>query len=422
MKKIIIGSVISLLMLAILPIRSLAAGGIFASGGGDVTVGQTVTVNIVASGASFDTVHGSISISGPVAITSFVTGDATWISKPSNDGTFDGAFLGEKKTSFTVATIKLKGTSAGSGAVSVNGAYLKNAGAVVGSNNSSASFSFEKAPDLPGKVLVSSSTHPDQNTPYEATTISLSWNKDSGVDGFSYLLDQVAGTTPSAKITDAGTSATFTDKAVGVYYFHIRAHKADGWGGTTHFTINIKEPDPKIDEKLEKPSGIKIERVDNAVNNITDGTLTGITIFGKTEPNFTANIALDPAPTLPEGKTLSTTADTDGKFSLLIDFPLKAGYYKLSVQGQKEKVLTPIYNNKRFEISLKDGGTINIITEKDIATKKQTNASQVKGAFINKEFTVMQYLIVTLTLAVLVLIIIELLRFIKKRRSKKNKI
>ena len=416
MKKLIVSSLVAFLILMFLPVKTSAAGGIYATGSGTKTVGQSFTVNVVASGATFNALEGTIAVGGSLSVVSFSAGGATWITAPANGVHFKGMVAGGTD-SLTVASIKLKATAVGSGSVSVSSVRLANGGADVGSGASGASFTIQKAADLPGAVKVTSSSHPDPNTPYEATTIVLSWIKDSGVDAFSYLLDQAEATTPAAKTTDANTSVTYADKAVGTYYFHIRAHKADGWGTTAHFKINIKEPDAKIDATLTKPSDIKIERDANAKNNIDDGTLTGIVISGKTEPGFTANITFDPAPTLPEGKTLTAVADVQGQFRLLIDFPLKAGFYKLTIQGQKEKVLTPISDLLKFEISLKDGGVINMITSDDINQPEKTVAAVVKSAFLKQEFSVMTYLIITLGLAILTLIIIEAVRFIKRRRS-----
>lgn len=415
MKKIV--AIIAMLAMTVmtLPTKSLAAGGIYASGGKTVTVGSTITVNVVASGATFDTVSGSISVSGPVSVTSFTAGDATWINRPSNGGSFNGAFLGEKKTSFTVATIKLKGTGVGSGSVNVSGASLKNAGAVVGSGSGSTSFTIQKAPDLPGAVKVSSSTHPDPGTAYEATTIALSWVKDAGVDNFSYLLDQVADTTPAAKATDANTSISYPDKAIGVYYFHIRAHKTDGWGSASHFKITIKEPDAKIDTTLSAPRDIQIRKSDGFVNTITDGTVTGIIISGVTEPNFTVNLTLTPAPTLPEGKKLSATADADGKFEVLLDYPIVAGYHKLTIQGQLLKVLTPISSETVFEISQAKGGSINVLTEADVIAPATVKAEQTKS-FLSK-FDKQTMLYVLGIIVLLALAIFAIVKYVRRKKS-----
>lgn len=350
---------------AIIPTDTRAAGGIFASGGGKKQTGQTFTISVAASGADFDSLQGTISVDGPVDIVSFSAGGATWLpgKAPSNGSQFVG--ICSPASSLTVASIKLKAKAVGSGSVSVSGVKLARNGVVTGTGSGGASFTIERAPDLPDAITITSTTHPDPNQAYDATTISLAWNKEKNVDGFSYLLDQVENTVPPAKTTNANTSATYENQAVGTYWFHIRAHNGDGWGNTTNFKVNIKEPDAKIDAALSKPSGIEIKESDLFVNNIKDGTVSGIVISGTTEPGFTANIKLEPAVTIPEGKTMSTIADEQGRFSLLLDFPVPAGFHLLTVQGQKDKVLTPVSDEIRFEISQAKGGKITVLTDAD---------------------------------------------------------
>lgn len=418
MKKLTLSVLIIMSILLSCPAATQAASGIFPNGSGTKTVGKAFTANIVASGAEFNAFQGTISVSGP-ATASITAGSAdTWMSKPSIDGTFSGALLGRKVTSLTIATVTLKGTSPGKVSLSVSGVILKDGATTVGTSGGTASFTIQKAAELPGSVSVTSDSHPDQNTSYEATTAVLSWVKASGVDGFSYLLDESGDTNPEPKIKDSGSSASYENISVGVHYFHIRAHKPDGWGPVTHFKITVKEPDPKINESLTKPVIREIKRVDNAANNIDNGTLAGIEITGKTEPGFTANIIFSPALKLPEGKSTSIVSGAEGDFRLLIDWPLPAGFYKITAQGQKEKVLTPIGNSISFEISLKQGGQINLITDSDVKPPVITSNPVVKGSFLRREYPIMSYLIFTLILALLTLAVVELFIYIKKRRGR----
>jgi len=414
MKRLIATLVLFLLSFSICPKPTLAAGGIFASGGGNVTVGQTITVTVTASGANFDALEGTISIDGPVTVSSFSEGSATWITKPSNGAHFKGAVMGGTD-SLRVATIKLKATGVGSGAVSLSAVRLAKAGAQVGTGTDNASFNIAKAPELPGSVKVSSPSHPDQNTAYEATTIELAWEKEKGVDNFSYLLDQAEKTTPPTKATDANTTISYPNQAIGVYYFHIRAHKPDGWGGTTHFKITIKEPDAKIDETLAKPANIEIKKSVDFINSIADGTVTGIVISGVTEPGFTANITLLPEFKLPEGKAMTAIADSEGKFELILDFPIVAGYHKLTIQGQQEKVLTPISDEVIFEISQVKGGTISILTEADINPPIQVKSAEKSQSFLDKfdKQTIFYSAGIVLLIILLVWIIVK---FAKRRK------
>jgi hypothetical protein len=220
-------------------------------------------------------------------------------------------------------------------------------------------------------------------------------------------LDQAEKTTPAAKTTDASMTVTYPDKAIGTYYFHIRAHKADGWGGTTHFTINIKEPDAKIDESLSKPNNIEIKKSDSFENNITDGTVTGLVISGMTEPGFTTNLTLTPTPTIPEGEILTAVADNTGKWEVVIDYPIISGFHKLTVQGQKDKVLTPISDEVAFEISQAKGGAINILTSADELAPVKAAETPAKSLKINKKMLFYGAAGIVLIILIVILVVLS---------------
>ena len=55
----------------------------------------------------------------------------------------------------------------------------------------------------------------------------------TGIEGYSYVLDQVASTVPPAQITDDKNVKAYDDLTPGVWYFHIRAKDGAGnWGPT----------------------------------------------------------------------------------------------------------------------------------------------------------------------------------------------
>lgn len=413
MKKFII--IFAALLLYLVP-KSAYAAGIYASGGGSKNVGQTFTVTIAASGAAFDSLQGVINVSGPVDVMSVSPGGATWMpgKSPAIGSQFVGITSGTDK--LTVATVKLKAKSEGSGSISVSGAKLAKAGAIVGTDGGSTSFSIQKAPELPGKVSVSSSSHPDQNASYEERNISLSWSKSNGATGFSYLLDQSADTVPAAKVTSADTSATYNDKGPGTYYFHIRAQNGDGWGGTTHFKINIKEPEPKEDASLKKPYNIEIKKGPNFVNDIDNGTVSDVVISGMVEAGYFVDLTFDPGISVPEGKKITGIEPKDGKWDVAIDYPIKSGFYKLTARGKKDKTLTPVSDVVRFEISQAKGGTISLLTSSDTKVAK----SEVKGeadsqsaankAVPNQRFSLTVILGVVAVLVVIIVTVVYILR------------
>ena len=394
-----------------LPIPAFAAGISVSGGGGTKYVGDDVSLSITASGSTFNAFSGTISVSGPMKIISCSPSKALWVKEPSSTGDFAGA-LTDSTSSFKISTCKVRGTGVGTGRLSISSVKLANKGEIVGSNGSSASITFERRPTPPGTITVTSQSHPDPNSAYETTTIMLNWDRPANVTGFSYLLDQKADTTPPEKVTNNEAAATYENQAVGVYYFHIRAINGDGWGPTTHFAINIKEPDPKVKDILNKPKDISVKKAKEFIDDPIEGTFAGILISGQTEPGYTANIKLDPMPTLPENKLLSTLADSSGHFELLIDFPIKGGFYKLTVQGQSDKILTPLSDPINFEINLAKGGSVITLTADD------ANEPVIPPAPAKKWYEKINYFVVTLILLPLFLIcLILLIRFFAKNKK-----
>ena len=85
------------------------------------------------------------------------------------------------------------------------------------------------------------STHPVQATWYANNDAGAELERgdrrgaELGVAGYSYVLDQVADTTPDTRVEAARRRATPT-RADGIWYFHVRAVDAAGNGGATSTT------------------------------------------------------------------------------------------------------------------------------------------------------------------------------------------
>jgi hypothetical protein len=383
------------LLVALLPLAtpSAFAAGISASGGGSKVVGQNFTISVVASGAEFDSLQGTISVSGPISIVSFGAGSATWLpgKSPSNGNQFVG--ITSPTRSLTVASITLKGTKEGKGSVTVSGVRLARNGSYVGDSGGSASFTIGRAPTPPGTIEISSSTHPDQGTAYAATTLEIAWKAPSnGASGYSYGINEVADTAPEQKVTGTGTSAKYEGLTVGTHYFHIRAQNGDGWGPAAHFKVVIKEPDAKIDSALGLPSIMSVEKTAQFATDIETGTVRGFVVKGAGGiSGYTVNLAFSPKDRLPAElfqaiaaksdtveagaiPTPTSTATTtplmatpaaDGAWSVTIDQPIPAGFYRLTVQSQKDKVLSPESTAVSLELSVAAGGSIRLITAAD---------------------------------------------------------
>lgn len=96
----------------------------------------------------------------------------------------------------------------------------------------------------PEGVRVFSDTHPFQGQWYNNNSPSISWDKDAGVDGFSYVLDNIPSTVPENKIISADTTTAFENLADGLWYFHIKARKNGAWSTTGHFLVRIDTRPP----------------------------------------------------------------------------------------------------------------------------------------------------------------------------------
>lgn len=373
------------LVTSFLPDSALAAAGIVPSGGTSVQNGQTFTVTVKASGATFDSLQGTISVSGPVSIVSFSAGGATWLpgKAPANNNQFVG--IVSPTSSLTVATIKLKGTKEGKGSVTVSGARLARSGAEVGSAGGTTSFTITRALVPPGSITVSSATHPDQTVAYEATTVELGWDKPTGVSGYSHVFDQVADTVPPTTVTTADVAAKYEGVAIGTYYFHIRALNGDGWGSTTHFKVTVKEPDPKVDDTLAKTTIASISLGDGYVNDPTVGTISKLTLSGTVVSGYATNVSLLPKPTLAAETKLTSEISTDGNWTLTIPDAIPAGFYTLTAQGQKEKSLTPASDPMTIQLSVAEGGSLRVITSADTNKPPRTDIVKVLGVTLKKQ-------------------------------------
>lgn len=116
-------------------------------------------------------------------------------------------------------------------------------------NNSNTGKSTTPAPN------VTSSTHPDQNSWYNNNTPDFSWNRPSGVTGFSYVFDQSPGTDPGQTVNTTNTGTSFTKKADGTWYFHIRAVGPNGWSSTTNYRVQIDTTAPYSVTVVTDPKG-----------------------------------------------------------------------------------------------------------------------------------------------------------------------
>lgn len=107
-------------------------------------------------------------------------------------------------------------------------------------------------PNTPKAPVVTSTTHPDFEKWYKASTAELAWNLPSGITAIRTLLDTSPNTIPTIVYDTPVSSKTLEDLPQGVSYFHIQFKNADGWGKVTHVPLRIDSEAPSRFEISEE--------------------------------------------------------------------------------------------------------------------------------------------------------------------------
>jgi hypothetical protein len=237
--------------------------------GGDFTI----SVGVNSGGNAINAIEATVNIpTSVVTITAASTGGSLcsiWVQQPTISGStisFKCGIPGGTTASGGLVSISLHANTAGTGSASITGArILADAGTNVTGGTSGGTYTVTTpvyvAPPAPVYVTpspsVSSGTHPDPNAWYKNSNPAFSWGSASG---FSYVFDQNPSTVPAAQINTSDTSISFTDKADGTWYFHIRANGKNGWSGTTTFRVQIDTTNPTDLDIVTDPKDVADKR------------------------------------------------------------------------------------------------------------------------------------------------------------------
>lgn len=125
---------------------------------------------------------------------------------------------------------------------------------------------------------VFSSTHSDQNRWYKNNNPTFSWEKEQGVNDFSYSIDYDCHGVPDNISEGNHTSVSYNDLADGIWYFHIKAKKGNSWGGTSHYLAQIDATKPADFSLVFQPklkSSVMVSK-EPIVSFITTDAFSGI--------------------------------------------------------------------------------------------------------------------------------------------------
>lgn len=147
---------------------------------------------------------------------------------------------------------------------------------VLGSR-SGAIFSFKLPP--PAGPAVVSPGHEDPNKWYQDNNVEFIWTLPKGATAVSYVLNNEALAIPDNISEGNKTSILYKNLAEGTQYFHIKAFNPDsGWGGTTHYSVNL-DNNPPADFKINvNPGATTSVRRPTVVFDTTD-TASGLSHF-----------------------------------------------------------------------------------------------------------------------------------------------
>ncbi|TSC53672.1 MAG: Uncharacterized protein LiPW39_131 [Parcubacteria group bacterium LiPW_39] len=159
----------------------------------------------------------------------------------------------------------------------------------------------------------------------------------AGITASRLLLGHVAEATPLVVYTPAVNSKEFIDLEDGVWYFHVQLRNASGWGGITHFRL-------QIDTQPPKPFAIEFidgESNDNPTPKITFGTIdetSGIDRYeikiGNDEPLMTTQSATKKEPFI-------LPPQSPGKKTIVVEAFDKAGNSTAATKEFIIKALEP---------------------------------------------------------------------------------
>jgi hypothetical protein len=131
------------------------------------------------------------------------------------------------------------------------------------------------APESP---KISSPTHPNQNKWYKDNNPTFSWEKEEGVNGFSYSFDQDPLGTPDNVFEGDHTSVSYSEIKDGVWYFHIKAQKEEVWGGTSSYVVWIDTAAP-ASFSLEAEPSFKTTEKDISLSFKSTDALSGVDYY-----------------------------------------------------------------------------------------------------------------------------------------------
>ncbi len=156
-----------------------------------------------------------------------------------------------------------------------------------------------QVPDRPTPILTSS-THPDQNAWYTASTALVSWSDTANRRGVSFSVTQNATDQPDDHDEAAAGTAEVALPSDGVWYFHLKARYDSGWSSAFHYTLRRDATPPEsftVDVKQNRGTFDPTPVFTFAPHDATSGIdRTVLVMDGGAEQNVTSPLTLHDLP------------------------------------------------------------------------------------------------------------------------------
>lgn len=193
-----------------------------------------------------------------------------WVEPPafSNSGgtiSFNGGVPNPGYTgSGQILTATFKAKKAGTAKFTLSGAAVREndglgTNILTGQGSGSIIIIDEKAPEpekkpeeekldttvVPSAVTITSTTHPDSNSWYNASEAIFAWSLPSGVSATQTSFDQNPGGTPNILRRPAIRTITVDSLKTGIWYFHVRYLIDKTWSRTATYKIQVDTVPPE---------------------------------------------------------------------------------------------------------------------------------------------------------------------------------
>ncbi len=196
-----------------------------------------------------------LSIVKPSSGTSIV---GVWVEPPKYDNERGTASYvgvipsGIVTDSGLIGSITFKAIKTGRASISINSTsnLLLNDGLGTQVSFDSIPANYTIIPKLSDGIKVYSETHPFQDEWYRSPSPVVSWEINSGIDGYSFELDNKPNTIPDNTVDTKENIKSFEKLTDGIWYFHIKPISSGISGNTTHFIMRI-DTIPPADFKPE---------------------------------------------------------------------------------------------------------------------------------------------------------------------------